>query len=544
MARWRWHFAAFFVYSAEAWLFLGHGASLTKNILGSGSDPTLIMWFLSYWPWAFTHHVASLHTHLMWQPVGLNLAWTTCVPLLALLALPITLLGGPVRAFNLLTLAAPVLAALAAYLLCLELFEVPVAALIGGWLFGFSSYEGAQSFDHLNLDFTVLIPLVLLVVLRRVGGKMRRPATVFWLGVLLAGEFLISDEILATLAMFGGLAFLLGYWMLPERRAGLSALAVDVALAAPVALLLSAPILYAMLTGPYDVAHPAKWSYLFSTDLLNFFVPTPGAAFGGALFAPITQSFSGGLDEQAGYLGLPATVLLIVAARVFWQNRIYRLLFVMLGIVLVASLGPELLVAGHKTGIILPWALLLHLPLLGAALPARCMLYASLIAAIIVAGWVAANARRPRLIAATFVCVSLMPVAHPVSKAPVSAFFEPGRVQAVLGQNPRLLILPFGIAGPSSYWQAENGFGFSQVGGYLGFPPVEMQAYPAVPQLFSNTFLPGFTADFVKFCRQTGVQYVIAGPGTVPGEWATLQALDWRAQKIDDVTVFTVPPHG
>ncbi len=137
--------------------------------------------------------------------------------------------------------------------------------------------------------------------------------------------------------------------------------------------------------------------------------------------------------SRRGILACLRLFLLIVAARVFWQNRIYRLLFVMLGIVLVASLGPELLVAGHKTGIVLPWALLLHLPLLGAALPARCMLYASLIVAIILAGWVAANARRPRLIAAAFVGVSLMPVAHPVSPAPVSAFFRPGQVQAALG---------------------------------------------------------------------------------------------------------------
>jgi hypothetical protein len=418
---------------------------------------------------------------------------------------------------------------------------VPVAALIGGWLFGFSSYEAAQTLDHLNLDFTVLLPLALLVVLRRMAGKMRRPATVIWLGVLLGGEFLISDEILATMAMFGVVTFFVAYWMLPERRLALRGLALDVVLAAPVALLIAAPILIGMLTGSYDVAHPARWTNMFSTDALNFLLPTRETGFGGAWALGVSGNFSGGEDEQAGYLGLPVLLLLVLAARAFWHIGAYRLLFVMLGVVVLASLGPHLVIGGYATKILLPWALLVHLPLLGAALPGRCMLYVSLIVAIILAGWVAENAHRLRVLAALLACASLMPASHGVSKAPVSVFFQPKRVQAVLGADPRLLILPFGYAGPSAYWQAENGFGFTQVGGYLGYPPRGMQVYPAVLQLSFNKFSAHFTADFADFCHRTGAQYVIAGPGTMPGEWAALSALDWRAQRIDDVTVFTVP---
>jgi len=53
---------------------------------------------------------------------------------------------------------------------------------------------------------------------------------------------------------------------------------------------------------------------------------------------------------------------------------------------------------------------------------------------------------------------------------------------------------------------------------------------------------PGFTSDFIHFCQSTHTDFVIAWPGTVPGEWAALAALDWPRKKIDDVTVFTVPP--
>ncbi len=538
---WRWHLAALLAYAAESWLYLDHAAPLTKSVLGLGSDPSSIMWFLSYWPWAAAHHITSLQTHLLWQPAGLNLAWTTSVPLLALLGLPFTLLGGSILAFNVLTLAAPALAAAAAYLLCLELFAVPPAALIGGWLFGFSSYEAAQTIDHLNLDFTCLLPLLLLAVVRRMRGKSGRAFSVVAFGLLLGAQFLICPEILATSALVSGIALPLTFWLLPPRRAQLAVLLLDLTLAAPIALLLSAPILYAMLTGPYDLAHPPQWPYIFSTDLLNFILPTKTSAYGGALFHRFTKTFSGGLDEQAGYLGLPVIALLLIACRNFWHRPEYRLLFIVLAVVLLASLGPELHIAGHATGIALPWTLLLHLPLLGAALPSRMALYSSLLIAIILSGWVAARAQRLRIIAGALACLSLKPAWHPVSPSPALTFFRPGHVQAALGPHPRLLLLPFGITGPSSFWQQESRFSFAQTGGYLGYPPAAIQADKPILRFYFGRDYPGFTPDFIRFCQSTHTDFVVAGPGTSAHIMAQMQALDWHAQRIDDVTVFTVP---
>jgi hypothetical protein len=529
MASWRWHLGAGLLYGAASWLILDHGASVTRNYLGSGPDPTLIMWFLAWWPWAVAHHVHDWQTHLVWQPVGLNLAWTTSV------------LAGPLVTFNLLTLAAPALAGLAAYALCLELFAAPAASLIGGWLFGFSPFEASHSFDHLNLDFTCLLPLLLLVVVRRLKGRMRRPATVISLGVLIAAEFMISFEIVASLALFATLAFGLALALLPERRPMLSALAVDGVLAAPITLLLIAPQLAGMLTGPYDAEHPANWPARFSLDFLNFFVPTLATALGGGLFAPITKQFSGGLDEYTGYLGLPLIVLLAIAARQFRRRSEYKFAFVMLGCVLLATLGPRLRVGRYDTGVGLPWDLVANLPLIGAALPARFMVYAFLIISIIITGWLAETPDPRRWRAVFLVCLFLFPSLHPVSASPELVFFQPGRVEAALGPHRRLLVLPYGIAGPGSYWQAEDQFGFTQVGGYLGYPPRVQQDDPIVMQLSASFFLPSFKAQFAAYCARTGAEYVVATPLARPEEWAALRALDWKAQRIDDVTVFTVP---
>lgn len=536
----RWHGLAILLYGLESWFFLDHGAAIGSNILGSGADPGAIMWFFRFWPWALTHQVHLPLTDLVWQPLGQNLAWTTGVPLLAFLALPVTQGLGVIAAYNLMTLAAPFSAALAAYVLCLELFSVPLAAIMGGWLFGFSSYETVQCLDHLNLDFCCLVPLVLWVALRRLRGGLGRKATVIWLGLLLGGEFLISPEIFAVLLFFAGLAWLLGFAILPDWRLKLRGLLRDIIHAVPLVLLLAAPLLAGMATGPDDAAHPENWPVIFSTDFLNFFIPTQATLFGGQVFAGISKIFAGGIDEQTGYLGLPLILLLAGSARLFWREPASRIVLLMLGILLLLSLGPELQVAGHRTGLALPWAMFAHLPLLGAALPGRFMLFAFLAACLLMARF-AAEGGRPRIIAGALVCISLLPEPHPAQPSPALKFFAPGEVTAKLGSHLRLLILPFGITGQSSFWQGQSNFAFTQVGGYLGYPPRAMQSYPAVMQLFSNTFLPSFNWDFAKLCALTHPDEVIVTPGTPREEWEALKKLDWKAQKIDDVTVFTVP---
>jgi hypothetical protein len=537
-----WAAAALALYSVTAWLLLAHKFSLTTHVLGVTPDPGALIWCLGYLPWAVAHHQVSPVTHLVWQPYGLNLAWITAVPLLGLIMAPVTIVAGPVLSFNLLTLAAPALAGWAAYFLCLELCELPLAALLGGFLFAFSSYEAAQSLDHLNLDFTVLIPLILLVGLRRVRGRAGRGRTAIWLGLLLGGEFLISEELLATLCLFCGIAFLLAYAVEPPRRAALRALALDVVLAAPLALLLAAPVLFAMTQGTHEVAHPAYWVSKFSIDALNVLLPTPASGFGGVFFTPLTHRFSGGLDEQTGYLGLGVLLLLCVILADANLRRLLWLPLIMLGLVLLAALGPVLHVAGHATGLILPWALIARLPLLGAALPARCMVYVFLLLAIVLSLWVGERPGRRRLLAAGCICLSLLPLPHPAPALPSSVFFRPGRVEQVLGPDPRLLILPFGFAGPSSFWQAESDFSFTQVGGYLGYPPGWAQRDPAVMLLFASKPDANLAADLARLCALRGAQYVVAGPGTPPEDLTALASLGWSAQKIDDVMIYTVPP--
>ncbi|OYV28385.1 MAG: hypothetical protein B7Z81_15770, partial [Acidocella sp. 20-61-6] len=333
---------------------------------------------------------------------------------------------------------------------------------------------------------------------------------------------------------------------LPERRAALRRLFVDGLICAPFVALPLAPFFVSMAHSYASMNHPEIWPYFFTTDVVNLVVPTKGNLFGGP-FAAISDNFNGGIiksgaQEQDGYIGLPLLAMLWLFARERRHAAGGRLLVTLLLVFLVASFGPYLWVGGHFTRIALPWLALVKLPLLGAALTSRFALFVSLVAAVIAALWVAVpQARRMRLALGGVACVALLPSPHPWREIPSSVFFAPGRAEQVLGPDPHLLILPFSINGASSFWQQENQFGFTQTGGYLGFPPASMQHFAAVGELFGNFMGPGFLADFTAFCRATRTRYVVVETGANPAIVAALRTLAWPVRKVDDVTIFTAP---
>jgi hypothetical protein len=541
-ADWRWHAGALVLYAGIAWIVIVHGRSLTGEIAGWGSDPYAFIWLLAWWPWAVMHHLDPMYTRLVWQPLGLYLPWVASLPLLSLIGAPTTLIGGPVLTFNLMILCAPVLSAWMAYFLCLRISGSAPAAVIGGYLFGFSAYEMAQDVASLNLSVTLIVPALLIVVLKRLDGELGRAAAVSLAAALLVCQFLIGTELFAMIFVFGGIAWGLALAYLPARRGALWRLAWDGVLAGPIVVLAVSPFLVVMF-GHLDYIHlPDAWPYFFAGDLLNVVVPTRLEAVGGAWCEGLTRHFSAGLQEEDGYLGLPLLLIVVLFARENAARPTARMLVALFLIALLASFGPRLWVGGHYTNAPMPWTLFLHVPLIGSALPARFALFVSLAASVIAAQWVAQGGRRLALGLAA--CLALMPALHPWKPAPHSRFFQPGEVQAALGANATVLVLPFALNGPSSFWQQEAGFSFAQTGGYLGFPPRAMQSFPVVGELFGNMPEADFQGALRSFCQATATRFVVAGPGTSGAFLAELAALNWKARRVDDVTVYTVPLEG
>ena len=538
---WRWHLGAVAIYTTLSVLILDHGASITNHVLGIGSDPYLFMWCLAWWPWAITHHLNPLFTNLVWQPTGIHLAWTTCIPLLALLAAPITLAYGPAASFNILTIISPVLAAYCAYLLCFRLTQKQAASLIGGYLFGFSSFQMSECLEELNLQFGFVIPLLLLLAINRLEGRVSRRVSVILATLLLAVEFYISVEIFATTVFFGAIAWLLAYSTLAQNRIVLRHFLLDAVTALVLTTILVFPQLISMLL-VRDVVVPKSWVFVTSAHFFNLIVPSAETILSDPALHPLSYSLFGLVPEYDVTTGLPLICVLYLCARESGRLPVIRLSYWMLFIILVASLGPQLWWGRELTKIVMPWRLLIDMPFISSALTTRFAVYVSLIIAVLTAYWVAKTSARPRakLALGLLACGLLLPQIHSVKPLPVSRFFASGHVQQVLGKQVKLLILPGRTQDPSPLWQVEDNFGFSHTRGFLGVPTQAMMAYPAIVYMSFGLMPRHLDADMKSLCLQTNTQYVIAGPDTSPELMRLMNNLGWLQRQVDDVTIFTV----
>src|SRR5207253_6625669 len=105
--------------------------------VGDQVDPQIFIWAFAWWPHAILHGIDPVVTHAIWAPVGVNLAWATSVPGLALPLAPVTLLFGPVLAYDTAAVLLPALAAWTAFLLCRHVTRATLPSIGGGYLFGF-----------------------------------------------------------------------------------------------------------------------------------------------------------------------------------------------------------------------------------------------------------------------------------------------------------------------------------------------------------------------------------------------------------------------
>ena len=243
------------------------------TVVGSyGSDQASFTWSLAWWPHAIEHGLHPLLTDLVYAPDGWNLAWTSSIPGPSLLAWPLTAAVGPVATYDVLALAAPALAAWCTFLLCRELRTGIGAALAGGLVFGFGTYETAETLNHLNLALVFTLPLAGLAVARYLHGTLSDRRFVVLFALCVVGVFATFLETLfwATLGGAFALAVAIAFTHGSER-ARLARCLVLSALAYAVALVVAAPYLWVALAHPDPLAISGRG---FELDLANVIVPT------------------------------------------------------------------------------------------------------------------------------------------------------------------------------------------------------------------------------------------------------------------------------
>lgn len=509
-------------------------------------DPLAYIWLLHWWPWAIAHGLNPFMTKFLWYPLKVNLTWIASVPALAFLMLPITLLWNIAVSWNVIALIAPALGACAAFLLARHITNDFGASLVGGYIYGFSTYEVAQlAGGHVNLYLTFIPPLLVWLALLRLKDVLSRKKFIAAVAALLLLQMGLATEILATTCVFGATAWLA---FIPfvgvDGRRRLWGLALEIWVAVALTAVLAAPFLYYIVLGAQNDFSPPQQ---FSIDLLNFVVPTPVTRLGRTVFASIAARFTGDYSESSGYLGLPLVVAL--AASLMSSMRYRKPLGILTLLFAIFSLGPSLWVNGVQTGIWLPWRIAADLPILRDAFPARFTMFLFLATAVMLVQWLAEQ-RPVRIRAARYAlvligCLFLRPFPIPWSYLPTDPFFAPDAIARELRAADNVIILPFYVTGPGLIWQMQSGMYFTETGGYVGPVPKVFAPYARVINaLIYGKPGPAFANDFTAFVASNHVRDVLVGPGTPQNLIHELTALGWPEKTVGDMRVFHVPAKG
>jgi hypothetical protein len=454
---------------------------------GLPGDPAQYTWAFVWFPHALFHGLSLLHTRAMWAPEGINLAGATAVPFLALIAAPVTYIWGPIVAYNLITILAPVTAAGAAYLLCRHLTRSHWAALIAGAFFGFGTYEIAQLEGHLHLSVIFCVPLAALTVIQFLDGSISRRRFGIQLCVILLVQFLISLEVFFTLTVLGAVGLVLA-WAFAEcgLRARLRAALVPLVAAYVVTLALMSWYIVALASA---TAYAKGTGQRLPTDLLSMITPMPYTWLGGTHFASVSARFIAGKGEDDLFVGLPMMLVLVGYLAACSRRRLARWLIAFTLLTLLWILGTRLWVDGHST-IWLPYALLARLPGFDQVLQGRVAVYFALICAVVLALWLAdggrATAGMPEVTGAppsrwratsrwlwgllVVACVLpniISPTTDSIGTWDNPTFFSQGLYKHYLRKGENVLPIRWGFLSESPMWQAETHMYFNLASGYF-----------------------------------------------------------------------------
>jgi hypothetical protein len=512
------------------WRLWVHPAS--RYVAGNPHDTDLFAWFMRYAATAVQHgHLPALVTTGMNAPTGINMMWNTPVLLPAVLLAPVTLLAGPQISLTILTTVGFAGSATALFWV-LRRWDVSIeAAALAGAVYGFSPALLQTALAHYDLQLAMLLPLIVDAGVRlAIGPRVpatgpdharfpwlaRVPAWVpagLWLGLLLAAQIFISEELALTTALTTALIVLVLAVSRPRtaiRRVGPAA--AGVALAAVIALALTGSALWTQFRGPIIVhgsSHPLD---VFVNDLTGFITPQGALLFHTTASAAAAATYQGGLPEYLAYLGWPLIALLAVAAVVGWRRLAGRTAAIILVVLSVLSLGGHPLIGGRSyPAVNLPWHWVEELSAFSAILTDRFSILADGAAAVLLA--VGIDEVRARLAArrsglgdsdptprrrtqvarlavlavAVVCCLPLLPRPLPAaSTMPLPAGWSAVYTRLHLPRGSRVLVLPFarpGITLPLR-WSALSGKPSSMIGGYFIGPGVDGKARlgPQVPR--------------------------------------------------------------
>jgi hypothetical protein len=516
----------------------------TRALQQPYQDPKLNAWYVAWTPFALVHGVNPLFSHWVNVPFGANFAANVAMPLLALIASPVTAIWGPVAGVNFLISLGFFACCVAGYCFVRHWTTWRPAAFFGGLLYGFSPYVVADGRAHIHTMFVALVPFIF-ILLDEILVRQRYSPRILGslLGLVVIAQYFISSEVLATTAIMSFVTaifvslFNLGKVRLHLIRA-LPALGIALGLAL---LFLAYPVIYSQRGSMHYTLIVPRGQY--QADLLSAILPTSNQLVAPTAATAISDHFANNLSENGSYLGLPLVSLLVVATIVCRRSKVVVVALLAAFTAYVLSLGSPLLVGNHYIGWLrLPGAVFHQLPLLQGAVMARFAVFVVLFAALVLGvaidrlrAWPGWSDRWIGPVAAVgtgiAVMLPLVPnLPYTVATVDTPSFFTSSAVDSVPANSVAVVYPPTTAATSppspdSTLWQASADMRFKMPGAYALVPGAGGQAKWGTPTLTTRTLA------------------AIAGGERVPEQASLRHALrrQWRSW---DVQTFIMGPGG
>jgi hypothetical protein len=524
------------------WAILPHLGRVCACVNNAAGDPSGYMWNLAWWAHALTHAQDPFSSAAVFAPSHTALGGEgMLIPGPAIVLTPVTLLFGPLVAYNVIMLASPVLAAFFAFLLCRYVTERFAPSLVGGLVFGFSAYMLGHLAGHANLVLVFPIPAAVHLTLALIDGRISRGRYLALAGLTLAALLSCTTELALTLVGFGTAALLVAAVTVPPARTSIVQAGPAVIAAGLLGVLLASPIILAGLRDNSASSFIGNGD-LFGGDLFGYLIPTRPFWLGRGLWSGFAAPFTDGDVFESGlYLGVPLTFVVLaylIAERRAPSTRVMAAMLVLIGIL---TLGSHLHVDGEATAIPLPWLWFSHSSFLNEIVPARFGVYTFLLAAIIVARWLTL-APPGRAGAASWIAIllALTLITPDVgsdlwhSRPQNPPFFSTNEYRHTLRHGENVLMLPDPETTDSMLWQAETGMWFDQAGGYLGrFSTPAGYARTTFAQQADPT-----ARALAAFVRVRSVDAIILDP-QLAGRWPeVLASLHLHGRRLGGVVVY------
>ena len=155
------------------------------------------------------------------------------------------------------------------------------------YFYGFSSYVIGQNFSHIALSFVAIIPLAILIGLMRLHNDVSRKNFIALLVCAAIIQFGISIEVLLTSCLFGLVVLTLFFIFYFRRKLDFFSMLQDIIVVGIFCGIILLPLVYIAWLGrdqAPDIIHDPS---IYSSDLLNFVIPTSVTGLGHELFKNI-----------------------------------------------------------------------------------------------------------------------------------------------------------------------------------------------------------------------------------------------------------------